>query len=253
VQSEKQWDLEAVLLLGAGLMVSLSAGALANLALLRLFSDLTVSQQKFYGFLIGSVSLQVVGLTLIHFFLRQHALSWMEFLGLKRPGLGRAIALGVAVVVVALPLTLGLNKACEILLTQLAGKAEAQPSMKILEISISLPQRLYFAFTAIVLAPLLEEILFRAILYRGIKQRGHPRLALFGSALLFATIHLSLLTFVPLAVLAIILALLYDKADNLMAPIVAHSLFNAANFILYLYQNEATRWWHDIFGTLQPF
>jgi hypothetical protein len=38
-----------------------------------------------------------------------------------------------------------------------------------------------------------------------------------------------------------------------MAPIVAHSIFNAVNFILYLYQNEATRWWHDIFGTLQQF
>jgi membrane protease YdiL (CAAX protease family) len=159
----------------------------------------------------------------------------------------------MAVVVVALPLTLGLNKACEILLTQLAGKVETQPTMKILEISVSLPQRLYFGFTAIVLAPLLEEILFRAILYRGIKQRGYPRLALFGSALLFAAIHLSLLTFVPLTVLAIILALLYDKADNLMAPIVAHSLFNAANFVLYLYQDGVTRWLHEIFRRLQQF
>ena len=253
MQSEKQWDPEAVLLLGAGLMVSLSMGALANLALPRLFSDLTVTQQKFYGFLIGSVSLQFVGLALIHFFLRQHVMTWAEFLGLKRPGFGRAVALGVGVVAVALPLTLGLNKVCEILLTQLAGKVEAQPTMKILEISVSLPQRVYFGFTAIVLAPLLEEILFRAILYRGIKQRGYPRLALFGSALFFATIHFSLLTFVPLTVLAIILALLYDKADNLMAPIVAHSLFNAANFTLYLYQDEATRWLHETVRRLQQF
>jgi membrane protease YdiL (CAAX protease family) len=145
---------------------------------------------------------------------------------------------------------LGLNKACEILLTLLAGKAETQPTMKILEISVSLPQRIYFGFTAIILAPLLEEILFRAILYRGIKQHGHPRLALFGSALLFATIHLSLLTFVPLTVLAVILALLYDRADNLMAPIVAHSLFNAANFFLYLYQDEAMRWLHELLRRL---
>jgi membrane protease YdiL (CAAX protease family) len=242
--------MEAVLLLGAGLMVSLSTGALANLALLQLFSNLPVAQQKFYGFLISSVSLQVVGLILVHFFLGQHELTWAEFLGLKRPRLGQAIALGVVVVVVALPLTLGLNKACEILLTQLAGKAETQPTMKILEISVSLPQRIYFGFTAIILAPLLEEILFRAILYRGIKQHGHPRLALFGSALLFATIHLSLLTFVPLTVLAVILALLYDRADNLMAPIVAHSLFNAANFFLYLYQDEAMRWLHELLRRL---
>jgi membrane protease YdiL (CAAX protease family) len=253
VQSEKQWNPEAVLLLVAGLMVSFSAGALANLALLRLFSHLPLAQQKFYGFLISSVSLQIVGLVLIHFFLRQHELTWTEFLGLKRPGFARAIALAVAVVAVALPLTLGLNKICEILLTQLAGKVETQPTMKILEISATLPQRLYFGFTAIVLAPLIEEILFRAILYRGIKQLGYPKLALFGSALLFGAIHLSLLTLVPLTVLAIILALLYDKADNLMAPIVAHSLFNAANFVLYLYQDEATHWLHETIRRLQQF
>jgi len=246
VPSEKQWDLEAVLLLVAGLMVSFSVGALANLSLLQLFSNLPSAQQKFYGFLISSVSIQVVGLVLTHFFLQQHALTWTEFLGLNRPGLGRAIALGVAVVAVALPLTLGLNKACEILLTQFAGKVETQPTMQILEISITLPQRLYFGFAAIVLAPLLEEILFRAILYRGIKQRGYPKLALFGSALLFGAVHLSLLTFVPLTVLAIILALLYDKAESLMAPIIAHSLFNAANFILYFNQDEATHWLHEI-------
>jgi len=253
VQSEKQWDPEAVLLLGAGLMVSMSAGALANLALFRLFPDLTAVQQKFYGFLISSVSLQVVGLILIHFFLRQHELSWAGFLGLKGSGLWRAIALGVAVVAVALPLTVGLNEVCKILLTQFAGNVETQPTMKILESSVSLPQRIYFGFTAIVLAPLLEEILFRAILYRGIKQHGYPKLALFGSAVLFGAIHLSLLTFVPLTVLAIILALLYDKADSLMAPIIAHSIFNAANFALYLYQDEATHWLHEAARRLQQF
>jgi membrane protease YdiL (CAAX protease family) len=236
-----------VLLLGAGLIISMCAGTLANLAILKLFSDLTAAEKQFYSFVIFGVSLHMVGLILLHFFLRYHHLTWSELLGPARPGFGRAIALGVAVVAVALPLTLGLNGLCEILLTQLFGKAEMQPTMKILESSISLPQRLYFGLSAIVLAPLLEEILFRAIIYRGIKQRGHPRLALWGSSLLFATIHFSLLTFVPLTMLAIILALLYDRADHLMAPILTHSLFNAVNFFLYLNREEVTRWWHEIF------
>lgn len=236
-----------MLLLGSGLMVSLSAGTLANFALIHFFSDLTSAEKQFYSFVIFGGSLHIVGLILIHFFLRRHQLTWSEFLGPARPGFGRAIVLGVAVVAVALPLTLGLNGLCENLLARLFGKVEMQPTMKILESSISLPQRLYFGFSAIVLAPLLEEILFRAILYRGIRQRGHPRLALWGSSLLFATIHFSVLTFVPLTVLAIILALLYDKADHLAAPIIAHSIFNAANFFLYLNQDEVTRWWHEIF------
>ena len=228
-------------------MISLCAGTLANFALLHWLPDLTAAQKQFYSFVIFGGSLHIVGLILIHFFLRHHELTWSEFLGPARPGFGRAIALGVAVLAVALPLTLGLNGLCEFLLTQLFGKVEMQPTMKILESSISLPQRVYFGLSAIVLAPLLEEILFRAILYRGIKQRGHPRLALWGSSLLFATIHFSVLTFVPLTVLAIILALLYEKANHLAAPVITHSLFNAANFFLYLNQDEVTRWWHEIF------
>ena len=236
-----------MLLLGAGLAVSLCAGMLGYLALVKLFSGLTADQKQFYNFVAYNVSVYFTGLILIHFFLRYHALTWSEFLGPARPGFGRAIALAVAVVVVALPVTLGLNSLCEILLTQLLGKVETQPSMKILEISLSVPQRVYFGFSAIVLAPLIEETLFRAILYRGIKQRGYPRLALWGSSLLFATIHFSLLTFVPLTVLAIILAVLYDKADHFAAPVIAHSVFNAANFFLFLNREEVTRWWHDIF------
>jgi len=40
---------------------------------------------------------------------------------------------------------------------------------------------------------------------------------------------------VPLFVLAILLTALYERTDNLLAPITAHALFNTFNFaLLYL-------------------
>ncbi|MGK3946623.1 CPBP family intramembrane glutamic endopeptidase, partial [Streptomyces caeruleatus] len=36
------------------------------------------------------------------------------------------------------------------------------------------------AFTAVVLAPLVEEALFRGVIYPALKQRGYPRLAFWG-------------------------------------------------------------------------
>ena len=45
--------------------------------------------------------------------------------------------------------------------------------------------------------------------------------------------------FIPLAILAVILALLYDRMDNLLASITAHALFNAVNFaMLYSFQDR---------------
>jgi membrane protease YdiL (CAAX protease family) len=41
-------------------------------------------------------------------------------------------------------------------------------------------------------------------------------------------------TFVPLAVLALVLTVLYERTNNLLAPITAHVLFNALNFGILL-------------------
>jgi len=105
--------------------------------------------------------------------------------------------------------------------------------MKVLQQTLGLFPRICFGFTAIVLAPIVEEILFRGILYPLVKELGYPVLALSGTSLLFAAIHGSLLTFVPLTFFAMALVLLYEKTDTLLAPIASHSLFNAVNFTLF--------------------
>ena len=91
----------------------------------------------------------------------------------------------------------------------------------------------------ILLAPVAEEMFFRGILYPAIKQAGFPRLALWGTSVVFAAIHLTPVIFLPLLVLALLLVWLYEKTNNLLAPIAAHSLFNGLNFALvYLWEKR---------------
>ena len=232
-------------MLGVGLMVSLSIGTFAALLLRQLGPETSTGQQRFISFLISSVSFQFVGLVLTHFFLRVHQVTWSEFLGLSDPRLKNALLIALAVVLVALPLTLGLNELSRIVITEIFSKAEAQPTMQVLEMSRSFGQRIWFGFTAIIMAPLVEEILFRGIIYPAGKQLGFPRLSLLVSSLVFAAIHASLMTLLPLTVLAMIFALLFDKTSNLLAPIAAHSVFNATNFFLFIYREDLTRWWKE--------
>jgi membrane protease YdiL (CAAX protease family) len=117
-------------------------------------------------------------------------------------------------------------------LPRLQLKPEEQESVQTLQMAITWWNRLALGAVTIVLAPAAEEMLFRGILYPVIKRAGFPRLALWGTALLFAGIHLNLVTFVPLTVLAVGLTLLYERADNLLAPITAHALFNGMNFVI---------------------
>lgn len=242
VSIERLWKIEAVLMLCVGLVICLFAGTAAVLALKAALPDLNAGQQRFVGFLVSAASFQIAGLFLVHHFLKAHQLRWGEFLGLTDGDLKRTFQLAIAVAIVALPIALGLNELSRVVITQVLGQADMQPTMQALEATQGPLQRAVFAFTAIVLAPLIEEILFRGILYRTGQQLGFPRLALFGSSIVFAAIHASLMTFVPLAVLAIIFARLYDHTHRLIAPIVAHSLFNAVNFIAYVNRDALTRW-----------
>jgi len=96
----------------------------------------------------------------------------------------------------------------------------------------------YLGVFAVVIAPVAEEFIFRGMLFPFVKRLGFPRLAWFGVSFLFALIHFNAPTFVPLFVLALALTWLYEKTDNLLAPITAHALFNAANLAVLLWQNR---------------
>lgn len=86
------------------------------------------------------------------------------------------------------------------------------------------------AVVTVLLAPLAEEFLFRGVLYPAVKQSGYPRVALWGTAVLFAAIHLNLIAFFPLLVMALLLTAVYELTGNLMASIAMHMLFNGINF-----------------------
>jgi len=235
-ETEQRWHLESVLMLGAGLMGSIAVGMVAVASLHALAPKLPVGTEKFLAFIISAVAFQGVTLGLTHVLLRMHQRSWREFLGLGKPDLSRAVLFGVATGALVLPGAYLLNELSGLILTYLQGDAELQTSVRVLQLSVTLGQRVCFAIAAIVLAPLCEEILFRGILYDLLKQFGWPRLGLAVSSLLFGLIHANAMTLVPLSFLAVVLALLYDQTRNLMAPIVAHAVFNLVNFLTFVLQ-----------------
>jgi uncharacterized protein len=169
-------------------------------------------------------------------FMRAQRLSWSEAFGLAiRPR--HAILSGIAVACIFLPVAEGLQWASTQAMTQVRMEPQEQQAVHALRVSSTWSNRLALALLALLLAPLLEEIFFRGILYPAIKQAGFPRLALWGVSVAFACVHFNVGTFIPLLVLAILLTILYERTDNLLAPISAHALFNGLNFgLLYLFE-----------------
>jgi membrane protease YdiL (CAAX protease family) len=79
----------------------------------------------------------------------------------------------------------------------------------------------------IIVAPAAEELFFRGVVYNAwLRERG-PRVALYGSAALFALIHTSLFAVVPIFALGVALALVYRRTGSLLAAMAMHAGFNA--------------------------
>ena len=232
--SEKPWKPDAVLLLFLGIMVSISFGALAVYGFQA--AGWGGKAQPGLLFLIKTLSFQGMALYLIYGFARAHDLSWANAFGFNHPPIGRAALLAAVVGAAAIPIAWSLNSLSEKILTAVHVQAELQPAVQALKSAGSGLEVVYFGLVAVILAPLVEELLFRGILYPFLKRASHRKLALWGTSFLFAAIHANLVTFIPLTFLAVIFTLLYETTGNLLSPILAHSLFNAMNFFYLLQQ-----------------
>jgi membrane protease YdiL (CAAX protease family) len=184
--------------------------------------------------IIAALSFQGAALVLIPHFLKEQGLSWNDAFGFCN-NLRRAVMVGVILACVFLPFAMLLQwLSAEIIVRvpYLQLKPQEQEAVQTLEMAVTWFNRVALGAVTILLAPAAEEMLFRGIIYPAVKQAGFPRLALWGSALLFAAFHVNLVTFLPLVVLALALTLIYERTDNLLAPITAHALFNAMNFVI---------------------
>jgi hypothetical protein len=94
--------------------------------------------------------------------------------------------------------------------------------------------------SAVVLAPIAEEFVYRGLLQQGLKATGlGTRTAIVITSFLFAIVHWSALTegsrlvgLTTLFILAIGWGMLYERTGRIAAPVLAHAIFNATNLLL---------------------
>ncbi len=87
---------------------------------------------------------------------------------------------------------------------------------------------------AVVVAPVTEELIFRAGMFRWLRTRTLRGIALLLPAFLFSLIHGNLAVLLPLLALAVVLALSYEHYGHVGVPMLAHALFNVNTIALVL-------------------
>lgn len=88
-----------------------------------------------------------------------------------------------------------------------------------------------FFLLAVVVAPVVEEMVFRGGIYRFLKGRISGWLALLASATVFGLVHGNLQSLPGLITVGICLGLVYEQSGNIRVPIFFHAFFNLNSLI----------------------
>lgn len=141
-------------------------------------------------------------------------------------------ASGATTFLVAIPLLLATAHLWEFVLKQLGLPAERQDLIGMFaEIDSPVLLAVMIAL-AVAIAPLTEELVFRAGVFRYLRTRIPRLLALLLPAIVFALLHVNwhtlqgLASVAPLVVLAIVFSLAYERTGRIETAIVAHACFN---------------------------
>lgn len=90
-----------------------------------------------------------------------------------------------------------------------------------------------------VFAPILEEILFRGIILKGMINKGiKPKKAILFSALIFGAVHGYPWQFLGAFLLGLVLGLVYWKTKSLLMPILLHSFNNFIATMLMIFNKD---------------
>lgn len=211
-----------------GTMTAATDGATTPILVASLFADLAMA-----------------GTILVWLRLRREPI--VALLGVPAPGRGfREIGIGVAAgAVLYLVVAYGVGTGISWLFEQAFHQPIVTPHQ--LSPDLSLVGKILAAFLAIAIAPPAEELFFRGVLFRGLRDRRGFAVAAPVSAVAFGLAHWTgewrgaLVLVLSMVVTGLGLTFLYDRRKNLVTNVAAHATFNIIGVILLF--------WFPRFGT----
>ncbi|MGI8847175.1 MAG: CPBP family glutamic-type intramembrane protease [Candidatus Dormibacteria bacterium] len=86
-----------------------------------------------------------------------------------------------------------------------------------------------------IIAPIAEETVFRGFIYAWMRRHLNVPFSAVLSGAFFALLHFQPIIFVPLLLLGVVLALIYEYSGSIVPGIIVHGVFNAIEIALILH------------------
>jgi membrane protease YdiL (CAAX protease family) len=160
--------------------------------------------------------------------------------GLETKGFWRLLLLGVTAGVTVIPIVLLINNGMQELGLRVFDQerpSEGHALFRILRESPTVMNYTAVALSAVLLAPLMEELLFRGMLQGSLRPLGRG-VAVTASATMFAMVHLGSVPWqvLPaLGALGVVLSVMFERTGVIWPGMVAHATFNACNLVIAIW------------------
>lgn len=154
-------------------------------------------------------------------------ISWRD-LGFREVGTGWLV--GAALVALPMmPLVSGLT----VLFQKLTGRPMRSPQIEMLApAGFTWHGAIGLLLLAGILIPIMEEVLFRGLLFRWFRKRWSAWPSILVSALIFGVAHMIPDTIPGTALIGVLLAWLYERTGSLWVPVVTHVTYNSILLVI---------------------
>ncbi len=170
--------------------------------------------------------MDLVGIGLVFYFAIYCYKHKFKDLGLTTKGLLKNISYGFLGYISLLPVLFITLMITAFFLNIFKYQPTPQPVFDLFLEVEKVPVLIYLSIFVAILGPIMEEIFFRGFLYTALKRHTDVTGAIFISALLFSFLHLHLVGFLPIVILGVFLAYLYEKTGSLVPCITVHIVHN---------------------------
>lgn len=175
---------------------------------------------------INTAIMDILGLfAVLYFVVKKYKRNLID-LGISFKNLLRDVKIGIVGYITALPV---LSLVLLFVLIVMQFIRYEPPSYPIFELFYEETRpRLLFFLTILVafLGPIAEEVFFRGFAYPVFRRKMGVRNAIILVSSVFALLHMNLVGFLPIMVLGVLLAYLYEKTGSLIPSIVVHMIHN---------------------------
>lgn len=191
-----------------------------------------------FRMILNSSILDVLAVVFIIYFSVGEYKERLEALGLSLKNFVKNVFYGIVGYLATVPVLMAVVISTAIIVTVFKYTPPQQAVVQLFMKEENVRFLIFTSFFASIAGPIIEELFFRGFMYNALKKKMPVLWAMVLSAAAFAVLHAHAVGFLPILVIGMLLAYLYEKTGTIVSSVTVHILHNMSmvGFVFLLKQ-----------------